>query len=562
MQSRSGSCFETDWENYQNIPLSDGTQIYAPWGNTSSGALDEATRKDIKKEDGWVMVMHTFNEPSNQVEQLRYMIFYNQTTGMLKVFYYHDAISLGYNNGFWQVKLTESNQAITNTTGAITVPSGYKNPPEFKWTCSMPYETPDGALSEGWNAFSMPLAYDPALAGPLTIYISTFARTEWIFNASSIILGDLKGTIVSDNTSNPFDGLKNTVASMSAEKAQDWANKNFSKSESESRSIATSIAGQAIGSLVKSGVSKLFSRITGKFTSHNSSVQQINLQVKLNGTYTGNVTGFFPTGGKKVFFPIGEQQTGVKLGAWNLEENPTIYIHPVGVIKSIYGDPNQSDEQDYQFCASGNYNIKTVINPQLEKHLIKYWTECTHVYENKHHDDYLPCHVQFTDFGSIGTYGPAYTSVINDIDASDNTVSIKYIDTNDSIKNDSTYYTLFSNKCKAHVTMWQLWSKYGKPTDEVPLYKYVYAPDNIDNIRGRVFKYDAKGHYLKVAMYMVTNFEGKRDTVVDMRTFIPRFEWDPKLCDRYEYDSMQSLQRSAANDATLKSIDKKVIENY
>lgn len=59
-QSRSGSTFETDWENFQTITVSGLGTIDLPWAPNSSGT-GNPNKKDVKKEDGWIMVVHTLN---------------------------------------------------------------------------------------------------------------------------------------------------------------------------------------------------------------------------------------------------------------------------------------------------------------------------------------------------------------------------------------------------------------------------------------------------------------------------------------------------------------------
>ena len=60
---------------------------------------------------------------------------------------------------------------------------------------------------------------------------------------------------------------------------------------------------------------------------------------------------------------------------------------------------------------------------------------------------------------------------------------------------------------------------------------------------------------------MVTEFENCLDTVVEMRTFVPKFEWDPDLIKQYKGASMSGLQGLASGDRILSTIDNYVIEN-
>lgn len=91
--------------------------------------------------------------------------------------------------------------------------------------------------------------------------------------------------------------------------------------------------------------------------------------------------------------------------------------------------------------------------------------------------------------------------------------------------------------------------------------KYIYAPKNMDLVRGGNFKIAADNVLVKVTVQLVTKFENKRDTTVETRTFVPKFEWDPSLMQTYGTNSMSLLQSHAAGDAVLQRIDNNVIEN-
>ena len=47
-------------------------------------------------------------------------------------------------------------------------------------------------------------------------------------------------------------------------------------------------------------------------------------------------------------------------------------------------------------------------------------------------------------------------------------------------------------------------------------------------------KYNAANIFMKVTLNLVTEIEGKRDTTISTRTFVPKLEWDPYLCSRLD----------------------------
>lgn len=84
----------TNWENLEEIvlntekPTGGGYKVDVPWTDGISSNLSESFRKNIKKEDGWKMLFHTFKEVGLN-KGLNYMCFYNQFIGCIKVFYYN-----------------------------------------------------------------------------------------------------------------------------------------------------------------------------------------------------------------------------------------------------------------------------------------------------------------------------------------------------------------------------------------------------------------------------------------------------------------------------------------
>lgn len=90
----------TNWENIDAILLSSNKYVSAPWANGCTTELTSEFRKDIKKEDGWDMLFHTFKKLDLDEKQ-NYMCFYNKFTGMLKVFYYNETTVTGGTQTNW-----------------------------------------------------------------------------------------------------------------------------------------------------------------------------------------------------------------------------------------------------------------------------------------------------------------------------------------------------------------------------------------------------------------------------------------------------------------------------
>ena len=125
---------------------------------------------------------------------------------------------------------------------------------------------------------------------------------------------------------------------------------------------------------------------------------------------------------------------------------------------------------------------------------------------------------------------------------------------------DSGYVTIFDNKVKESATIWNIWAKFGKPDQnsyryDSPVWKYIYAPENIDLIRGKKFCVNTRCYYLKVTLYAEMEFEGKTYNTMETRTYKPRFEWDPYYLQMYGGMTMSALQDYCEIDEVLRAID-------
>ena len=59
-QTRSLSAFDTDWENQTEVVLNNGETVNLPW-YYSDANLPTQMAYDVKKEDGWQLILHTIS---------------------------------------------------------------------------------------------------------------------------------------------------------------------------------------------------------------------------------------------------------------------------------------------------------------------------------------------------------------------------------------------------------------------------------------------------------------------------------------------------------------------
>lgn len=90
MTKGTTSEFELNWENQDDVQTANIKQpIPLPWSSKITDAnIDINVARDIKKEDGWTFLFHTFDDANDGADTRNYMGFYNQRTGIMKIFYY------------------------------------------------------------------------------------------------------------------------------------------------------------------------------------------------------------------------------------------------------------------------------------------------------------------------------------------------------------------------------------------------------------------------------------------------------------------------------------------
>lgn len=80
-----------NWEQVEDIklPRSGGTRVTAPWEDGFSGEISGTFGRDIRKEDGWEMLFHTFKS-DEQMELTDNLCFYHADLQIVKVFYCYE----------------------------------------------------------------------------------------------------------------------------------------------------------------------------------------------------------------------------------------------------------------------------------------------------------------------------------------------------------------------------------------------------------------------------------------------------------------------------------------
>lgn len=471
-------------------------------------------RYDVKKEDGWTLILHTFLTPAVITQNANYMFLYNQRTSILKVLYYLES-PWANNAGFWKVDFGSQQHHFFNHTGELALPMNinYVN----YWITTNASCMEDLSFREGWNGFQIQLAYD-TMNEAIGSILNLVTRNANITRKSMFgeFEGYSQGTLVTHGSTNPISSLVNDIASVFGNEAQSYITKTFGKKDSTSTRSIT-MAGGIANAVVKWGANKVMGAITAGFSKPTTTVADLSFTTRTKGTLSGQDT-FDANAPSLTFAPnFSTNDLGCHLGAWNLAGTPTVYVDPRAVIMPV----DRGNDHYYRLCGITGYDYELVINPDLEKHLVRKWVVIEPIrYWNKP-DSVLQNPIQNFDYGTLGQVkgGTGFD------DYSFNEQECVYEERDKY----NVKMRIYSDDMKSAIYMRSgLYEHYGQKIPHT-----IFVPKETSYLAGNV-GYDMGGRYLKFSLYLVTDFEGKRDTTLHSRTFVPKVEWDPKLYDTYK----------------------------
>lgn len=305
------STFETDWENETYAILQSGDSIVLPWAAHSDANMPVQMRHDIKKEDGWVMLLHTFINTPTTNSDTNYMIFYNQRTSILKLFYYLEE-NISNNNGFWTIDLCDVNHQLFNHVKELALPidCNYYN----YWLCNNASKKSDLAFRKGWNGFQVQLAYDTtndAIGTKLDILTHTANITK--VNLMGDFDGKSYGTIVSHASSNPFTNIISKTASAFGSAATNYIEEKFGDTTT-SRLAIEAITSNIAGTLLKAGVNKILTNLTAGYTKPTTNVSDLSFTTDVSGQLVGGTS--FDSSSTIISYspPFSTSDLGINLG--------------------------------------------------------------------------------------------------------------------------------------------------------------------------------------------------------------------------------------------------------
>lgn len=394
----------SDWENVPRIILNTlGTDtknksVTSPWTDGTISSLPETFRKDIKKEDGWKMLFHTFKEVGLD-EKLNYLCFYNQFTGFIKVFYFYEGENRSQGTQWFLMTSEGQKVALLDAPDYL---SKLQSEPATnnKLLFSNLVNNPTNGLEKGWNGFEFQVPRYTRDLTNIDFIIGAYDRQITNFNLLGKEYLNTVGTItsVSENSSSIAKGIAN-VAGPEAKKLIDKLGAGiFGDKVILGKSITKligSISGGAYVSAIKSGLNMIFGKTT---TTTTSDVKLTTTgTVEIGGTSSTDVTAGVPPLSFNLYGVLNSssrlnsnaklvmaanETSGHHLGVWALKKKPVALYDRVSQVRVIESYPPAYSDGKYMMlrCSTRtpiiiSYDIDVEINPDVLPYVKSY--SCT-----------------------------------------------------------------------------------------------------------------------------------------------------------------------------------------
>lgn len=381
-----------NWENVEEIVSNvAGENFTAPWVDGASTYLSTTFRKDIKKEDGWEMLFHTFKKIGLDSDQ-NYMCFYNRFTGYIKVFYFYNSHSNSQNT-HWSI-MTSGLQNIK----MLDTPTYYTRPlsdaaVNNKLIVSNMTQNQAAGIEYGWNGFEFQIPRYSDDLKDMDFIIGAYDNVITTHSLWGSFNSSTTGTITT--TSSGSSNLTNYLAKIAGGEAKSYINSLAAGTFKEKVIVGKKIK-DLIGTISKSGYAAVFKEglnlIFGKTTTTTTSDVKLTTTgaVKMEGTSSKiSTTGVAPvpvnlyetlnSTNNKNSNVVQKNNTGTtdrQFGVWTLKKNPVVYYNRVSHLFNVKRDDTYTSSTKVKitgdtYLPEFRYEYEPIINPDVEPYITK-----------------------------------------------------------------------------------------------------------------------------------------------------------------------------------------------
>lgn len=373
-----------NWENVTNIVLGTKTgdvseTAIAPWITGASSYLSDTFVKDIKKEDGWRMLFHTFSKEGQDTKQ-NYMCFYNMFTGFVKVFYYYNGENLSQNLN-WEISASKNKKILDKPSYFSKLESDAAD--NNKLIITNMAENPSGGLDVGWNGFEFQVPRYCNDIESMNFKIGAYQNVITTYNLLGKFEASTIGTITteSEGTSKVSGTIANIAGAGAKNLIDKFANNNLQGKVFLGKKITNLIGSITTGnyaSIIKNGLSMIFGKTTTTTTS------EVNLTTTGKATIEGKSSTILTAGIAPVSFNLYDELNTINdlgsnngIGVWTLKKKPIVYYNRLSHLYNVKRNGTYSSSSrmqidgDLDYPRILHYEIEPVINPDILPYLTK-----------------------------------------------------------------------------------------------------------------------------------------------------------------------------------------------
>lgn len=371
--STSNPTLIDNWENLNDAVLNSGSRVSLPWISGSPSTVPIELSTDIKKEDGWILLIHTLQEVGLDVGQ-NYLIFYNELRGVLKVFYYKEGQPSPSNGFLWYIEQNSSTSTIFDNGEYFSSPK-FQRSDTYAQLTNASTNPVNGLVGQSWNCFELQIPYTESRIENFSI--SAYNNTISNFTFEGKTESTITGTIMQAKEKKAGISVPSAVANLASGGSKSFID-NLTKSTGLSQKIKNAInkvSKDDYSSAIKSGVKFLSGSIFGWKT--DSIAQVVNLKsvgtITLSGTSSTSLVGQIAP--LTLFGNKGLNDAyGGNLGLWDLNELPNVYYERYTPFCDERGSAYATSSQT---VSSGSVSLPLIeygsvyitINPAISKYI-------------------------------------------------------------------------------------------------------------------------------------------------------------------------------------------------
>lgn len=446
--SETNPDFYNNWENSETVNINtigaNGLPklVTLPWADGSSSSLPYDFCKDIKKEQGWKMLFHTFKKAGLD-EKMNYICLYNIFTGYIKVFYYYEGENA--NQGAqWYVKTSNGTKSkLFNLSDYLAIGDTAKVVYDHVLYSNLTGD-PTAGITPGWNGFEFEIPYSEDIKN-VDFTIGAYNKNVTNYHFTGKESSESIGTITTEHTGSS-SGLFGSIGSLFGKDAKKFIDKSASKFIKSKKILdhINDIPSSGYATAIKSGLGLIFGKST---TVDKSDIKfTTNGTIDMSGTGTSQTTsGVMPLTVNlyNCLNSVGENHF---LGVWTSTTPKVIYTRYTPVYKMSI-----SSVQNHKYSVTGitkkpliyNPIYSVSINPDLTPYIVQKtisaeYVRCDQMYGEK----FKPKIIDIDDFcggDHEQIYKDDYTSLYKE-DNNDKTVEVGGLADPKSYYTSSLYY--------------------------------------------------------------------------------------------------------------------------